>query len=550
VLLGAWSRFDLVTSALLIGSGGVLGVVFTVPLRRAFIVEGTLPFPEGVATAEVLRLGHGLSALGEPSPEAGARPSAAPLALGVAFGALGKLLESGAALAAGALEAAGSAAGRVFYLGAGTSPALVAVGTIVGLDVGLLMLAGGLINWLGVVPWVASTAPGQTALETAWSTWSTETRYLGVGAMTVGGLSTLLGLRAPLAAALRATLHAGRSGGEAPPAGGKDLDLSLLAGLALGCTALLWLLFARLTGASAVAALLAALVTVFGFLFSAVAGYMAGLVGSSNNPVSGVTLATILLSSGLLVLLGVEATGVGRASGAAAALLVGSVVCTAAAIGGDNLQDLKAGHLLGASPAKQQLVQLVGVLAAALVLGPVLELLRQGYGFGPVSPEHPEALRAPQATLMASVAEGVFGGALPWGFVLGGGALALGVLGLNALLAGRGSPRRVPVLAVAVGIYLPLELSVPIALGGALSALLARRAGADAAGASRGTLLAAGPITGEALAGLALAGTAATLGSLAALRPFGEVRSELLGAGLLVGTLALVARVVRGAAER
>lgn len=263
-----------------------------------------------------------------------------------------------------------------------------------------------------------------------------------------------------------------------------------------------------------------------GFLFSSVAAYMAGLVGSSNNPVSGVTIATILAIS--LILLGLLGTQVdfgvdaGRATSAAAtAILVGGVVCCAAAIGGDNLQDLKAGHIVGSTPFKQQIMQIVGVVAAALAIAPILSVLYQAYGLGGVFPREgmdpAEALTAPQATLMASVSEGVFAGGLPWGMFGIGCALAAAIIVADRVLEARESGFRMPVLAVAVGLYLPIELSVPIFVGGIVAALAGRALSSRRAAlgddfdqvnlraARRGLLFASGLITGEALMGILLA---------------------------------------------
>jgi putative OPT family oligopeptide transporter len=239
-----------------------------------------------------------------------------------------------------------------------------------------------------------------------------------------------------------------------------------------------------------------------GFLFSAVAAYMAGLVGSSNNPISGVTIATILFASLLLL----AVMGPGATAGPAAAILIGAVVCCAAAIGGDNMQDLKAGYLVGATPWRQQLMQAVGVVSSVLVMAPVLNLLLHAYGFGAPGPDQPNALAAPQATLMASVAQGVFGGGLPWGMVASGAGIGVLIIVVDETLRRRGSRWRAPVLAVAVGIYLPLELSVPIAIGGLIAHLVGRRLARDAAEPTRaGMLFAAGLITGEALLGIVLA---------------------------------------------
>jgi putative OPT family oligopeptide transporter len=247
---------------------------------------------------------------------------------------------------------------------------------------------------------------------------------------------------------------------------------------------------------------------VAGFLFVSVSAYLAGLVGSSNNPVSGITIATILFASLVLVVL------LGRDSpiGPIAAIMIGAVVCCAAAVGGDNLQDLKAGYLVGATPWKQQLMLMIGSFSCALVMAPVLNLLAAAYGIGPPSPEHPNSLAAPQATLMASVAKGMFGGKLPWDIIAIGAVIGAFTIALDEWLKSRGSKFRVPVLAAAIGIYLPLELMVPIFLGGLLSYFVERKHNAvDADDTTKerihrpGTLFSAGLITGEALTGILIA---------------------------------------------
>lgn len=520
VLLGAWQGFDYWITTLLVLSGGVLGVLFTIPLKHALVEEQALPFPEGQATAEVLRAGH---AEGE-----GGRSAVKPLIFAAFYGALSKLLEGGLLVSRASFEAATFAFGGLFYFGTGLSPALAAVGSIVGLRVSLLMLAGGLVNWVVFVPLAFEPNALAPAAEVAWATWSQKTRFLGVGAMTVGGLWTLIELRHALLRAIqsgtRALSGSANEGRDLPP-------LVLNSGLALTSLIVCGVLH-HLLGSIWLALFLTVLVFVLGFLFSSVAAYMAGLVGSSNNPVSGVTIATILLTALLLVLLGVPrvATGDVAVGGAAAAVLLGSIICTAAAIGGDNMQDLKTGQLVSAHPARQQIAQLLGVVAAALVMAPVLDLLSDAYGFGPRTAEHPAALKAPQATLMASVATGVFGGDLPWNYVSLGAGLAVALAAVDFWLGRSKKSFRMPVLAVAVGLYLPVELSVPIALGAAVSSGMAPSA------PSR-LLTAAGLITGEALLGVALAGVVSVSGPPTAL--FGAP-SAWIGAVVFGGALLLL----------
>jgi len=532
ILLGAWARFDFATSAALIAIGGVLGVLFTIFLRRAMTSNTDLPFPEGVATAEVLRAGH--SQGGELAAQA--RSGLVALSIGAAFGAFCKLLESGFAWSRSVVEGAVTTPLGTFYGGMGLSPALAAVGHIVGFRVALLIFAGGFINWVLVVPQVVDADASGTALELAWSAWSTKTRYLGVGAMCVGGLGALFDVRSSIATAFRATIAAlspSSSGAGGVARTERDLPAKWVMGSIAFSLLPIFLIFQQLLGSALLSVCLAVVVLVFGFLFSSVAAYMAGLVGSSHNPVSGVTIATILFASLLLSFLGVEALGVNGAAGPAAAILVGSIVCTAAAIGGDNMQDLKAGVLLRATPARQQVMQLVGVLAAAAVLGPVLQILLDGYGLGAPTAEHPHALRAPQATLMASVAKGVFGGGLPWGYFFSGAGLGAGVIVADLILKARGSEFRVPVLAVALGLYLPWELSIPVLLGGLTKGAL----DGSPAGAQRGVLAAAGLITGEALVGILLA-TGVAVTSEPEWISFGpQFNSGVLGVILFLGAL-------------
>ena len=512
VLLGAWSRFDYWEVTMIAGFGGVLGVAFSIPLRRALIVEQPLRFPEGVATAEVLKVGE----------EGGKGVGYVAAAGGV--GALFKLGGLGLHLWPETIAWARRAGGSVAYLGTNLSPALVGVGYIVGLNIAVLIFLGGVINWWIAIPLLAPTsgelAPGASAEELAGAIWSARTRYLGVGAMLVGGLWALVKLRTSLVSGVRSGIAAYRklrAGGEAAERTEVDTPMQWV-GVALVLSVVpLLLIFRYFTGDWAVAAVMAGAMLVAGFLFAAVAGYMAGLVGSSNNPISGVTIATLLVSSLLLLLL----MGAGNAAGPAAAIFIAAVVACAAAISGDNLQDLKAGHVLGATPWKQQVMQVVGVAAAAVVIAPVLSLLLEAYGIGPATPENPGSLQAPQASLMAAVAAGVFGGELPWDMVGWGMAIAVAVILLDLWLERRGSAFRTPVLAVAVGIYLPLELEVPIFLGGLLAWAAGRvytrstlRGGhqdqapiaeAKTVGERHGLLFAAGLITGEALIGILMA---------------------------------------------
>ncbi|HEY5665716.1 MAG TPA: oligopeptide transporter, OPT family [Gammaproteobacteria bacterium] len=498
IILNYWNAFDYAWVTVIAGLGGLLGVMFTIPLRRSLIVEQQLAFPEGTATAEVLRAGDD-------------RGGARLIGLAALVGALTKFCETGFGLWPATAQAAGYA-GRstVAYVGSNLSPALIGVGYIVGLNVAVLVFLGGAISWYLAIPiystWFLETDPalagqfaaGAPAADLAGAIWTSKIRYLGVGAMLVGGVWALFSIRGSLWSGL-ARGFVSESQTALHPTEHDTPMRWVLIGIAVFVVPIAALYYV-IVGVTGAALAMTIVMIVAGFLFSSVAAYMAGLVGSSQNPVSGVTIATILFASLLLVVVMGRDAGVGSA----AAIMVGAVVCCAAAIGGDNMQDLKAGYLVGATPWKQQLMQAVGVISAVLVMAPVLNLLLEAYGFGAPTAEQPNALPAPQATLMASVAEGVFGDGLPWGMVASGAGVGILIIVFDEYLKAAQRAWRAPVLAVAVGLYLPLELSVPILVGGLVAHAVARASGEGGA-ARAGVLFAAGLITGEALLGIALA---------------------------------------------
>ena len=506
VILGHWQRFDYAWVLAIVGLGGLLGVLFSVPLRRTLIIEQNLTFPEGVATAELLRAGS--------DPGRGARH----LALAAAAGAGFKLLMSGLRLFPESFTLARFFGARTIgYVGLSLSPALLGVGFIVGHNIGLLMVSGGLLAWwlfipvygtffLDHDPALATGLAGLDAEAAAALIWATEVRYIGVGAMLVGGLWSLWTLRRSLLSGVRSGLKVAGVSGEVPDTE-RDLPMgAILAGIAVFVLPLFALYYAAV-GSLGIAATMAVIMVVAGFVFSSVSGYMAGLVGSSNNPVSGITISTILFAS--LVLLGF--LGPGSTVGPVAAILIGAVTCTAAAVAGDNLQDLKAGRLIGATPWRQQVMLAIGALAGAAIMAPVLNLLNEAYGIGTPSHAGVKALIAPQATLMAAVAKGIFGAGLPWDMIGLGVTVGVVVIVLDLSLARRGSTWRAPLLAVAVGIYLPLEYTTPIYVGGLIAALADRWHGAHHPGGDleqlkrNGLLFASGLIAGEALVGVLIA---------------------------------------------
>ena len=550
VIMGFWEDFNFFWVTIIAGFGGTLGVLFTIPLRRSLIVEGDLKFPEGIATAEVLETGQ----------QGGS--GVVYIAVASIAGALFKIGAKGIGFWPEVVEVAGRVKGSIAYFGSNLSPALLSVGYIVGLNIAVLIFLGGALNWYAAIPIVAAqdqwpvyqleseaenpdewnvftlayetidpdTTTAQieaaikhnadvdaqlgTAVEAvdyAGRIWSKRTRYLGVGGMLLGGLWTIFAMRKSLFSGIASGLRAYRQvtdGEKTIARTEKDMSMKWVLILIIASIIPLFLVYQYFVKDITVSLTMAAVMLVAGFVFSAVAAYMAGLVGSSNNPISGVTIATVTVSALLLVVL----MGRDNINGPAAAIIIGSVVCCAAAIAGDNMQDLKCGQIVGATPWKQQVMQLVGTAAGALVIAPVLMLLYKAYGFRGQPGAEPDALSAVQANLMASVAQGVFKGDLPWTFIFIGMGIAAAVIALDEYLKHIGSTFRTPVLAVTIGIYLPLELAVPIFLGGLIHYATKRfhtrqqtaKEQIEKSGRN-GLLFASGLITGEALMGILLA---------------------------------------------
>ncbi|WP_338338713.1 OPT family oligopeptide transporter [Xanthomonas euvesicatoria] len=514
VIMGYWPDFKYWWVLGIAGMGGLLGVLFSVPLRRSMIVEDPLPFPEGKAAAEVLKAGENPG------------PGLKILAISGAIGALVKLAAASGLRVIPDTWAQATYLGSsrlVGYIGTNLSPALLGVGYIVGLNVGIVVLSGSILSWhiaiplyqqffMGSDPALAQSLVDASAADAAFGIWGAKIRYLGVGAMLIGGVWTLFSLRKSLLSGVKSGFAAARkSGGGVVAETERDLPMKWMLVALVLCTLPLLGLYQAIVQQWHVSIPMTIIMIVAGFLFVSVSGYLAGLIGSSNNPVSGITISTILFASAVLVLLlgksGLVPVGIGAAPlGAVAAIMIGAVVCCAAAVGGDNLQDLKTGYLVGATPWKQQLMLAIGAFSCALIMAPVLNLLAQAYGIGS------KTLPAPQAMLMASVAKGLFGGQLPWAVIAIGAGVGAVIIAVDEYLKKTGRRFRVPVLAAAIGIYLPLELMVPIFLGGLIAHLVERyhkiRAD-DEEGRDRvhrpGVLFAAGLITGEALMGIGIA---------------------------------------------
>jgi putative OPT family oligopeptide transporter len=518
VIVGWWTEFPFWQSFLVCLSGGVLGVLFTIPLRRALVTNSDLPYPEGVAAAEVLKVGSGTR--GEATDDTGEARE------GLTAVILGSLASAGLAIFTATQIAAAEVSG-FFSIGAAASSgynvawslALVGAGHLVGLSVGLAMLTGLIIAWGIGVPILTSMQPAAEGVALAAHTlhiWSTQVRFIGAGAIAVASIYTLLGLAKPVIGGLVNTLAASKA---AATGDERDRDMSPPWILALGLACLVVaaaLAYTFVTptvlSSHAIALTLIAIPFVLfgGFIIAAICGFMAGLIGASNSPVSGVGILSIVLAASALILV-VAPTAETRGPLVAFALFITAIVFACATISNDNLQDLKTGQLVGASPMRQQIALIVGVAAGAAVIPSVLNLLAKAYGFAGaanVGVVAPNPLPAPQATLISALAQGVIGGNLDWKMIGIGALVGVGLIGFDALLAMM-KKIRVPPLAVGIGIYLPMSATFAVVIGALLAHWYDGRArlSSQPARAERlGTLVASGLIVGESLWGVVNAG--------------------------------------------
>jgi len=473
VLLGTWTEIQYVETTAIALLGGILGVLWMVPLRRALIIKTDLPFPEGIAVAAVLTTTVGDE---EVVKDKASAVSGIWLVMGVLVAGLLKFSQVALKAVSGAIHGiidigkyniAGQQKTGFFYGGVAASPALLGVGWIIGPRIASFVFVGGLIGWVILTPLIALAVglPSPVTPE-QWSDaivlgngnrvigaqiwgffdiWANYIRYIGVGAMLTGGLYTIFKLRSNLASGIKEAII-GIKGGqvEAKKRINKDLNFKFVF-LAIGfLTIPVFLVYGMISGNWPVSAFMAVFAIVFAFIASAIAGYMAGLLGSSNNPISGVTVIVLLITS--LILLGFGLSGTGAFG---VAILVAAVICCAAAISGDVLQSMACGTMVGATPRNQQIAEMIGVLAAAPILAIVVQALDKAYTIG--SPD----LVAPQAFLMAGITKGILTGEMIWPFVFAGMVLAFVLILID-----------LPVLPVAIGIYLPFTLAVPIFSGG------------------------------------------------------------------------------------
>jgi len=578
VMVGWWLEFPFWASVLICVFGGVLGVTFSIPLRRALVVEANLPYPEGVAAAEVLTVGS----RGAEQTESAVRENASGLWVvitGAAVSAGYALLVAGRVFAGEAaryIKLPASLGGGATGLGFSMQFALLGAGHLIGLAVGLAQLFGLLLAWGVAVPiltapdtiaWMtangipsiaAAVDPGAPAEELAGTVWSREVRLMGAGVIGVAAIWTLIKLAGPLITGLTSALAANRrrQGGEALDRTEQDIPINIVAGLSIACLVgigglLAWFAQGNPTLAGSTALLVGGgliYVVFIGFAVAAICGYMAGLIGSSNSPVSGVGILAIVIASvlmlGVLALAGLPADP----SVIAFALIVTAVVFAVAVIANDNLQDLKTGQLVQATPWRQQTALIVGVIAGAIVIPLILNLLNQAFGFegGPAGIAD-EPLAAPQATLISALARGVIGGDLRWDLIGLGAVIGVVIIALDAALSGATKGKmKLPPLAVGIGFYLPAAVTTMLVVGavcGWLYDKAIRTTRFADVGRRMGVLLASGLIVGESLFLVMTAGVIVWTGDdapFARFFPMGEAWPAMLAGIAVFGVLTLV----------
>jgi putative OPT family oligopeptide transporter len=529
VMIGWWHGFPYWETALITALGGILGVLFSVPLRRALVSDSPLPYPEGVAAAEVLRVGEN------------ARDAEAEADRGVEAIATGSVVSALVALLAAMKLTAADASG-FFRIGGGVSGinpgfqfSLLGVGHLVGISVGAAMALGTFIAWGIAVPVLsamAPAAPGVGLEDWASGIWVHQIRFLGAGVIGVAAVWTLLIVIGPILKGLASAMAASRArasgGGADLPLHERDIPIGWVAIGSLACLVPIgWLLWAQIgaaAGSSTILVVAGSLVFVVlaGAFIAAVCGYMAGLIGASNSPVSGIGILSAIGASLLLVAV------LGRVADpkplVAYALIVTGIVFGVATISNDNLQDLKTGQLVHATPWRQQVALLFGVIFGAAVIPPVLNLLNQGYGFAGVAGAGKDALAAPQAALISTLASGVLGGNMDWTMIGWGVVLGIGLILLDAAL-GKAKRLRLPPLGVGIAIYLPMSATLMVIIGSLLGWFYDRRAprATDPERYKRtGVLTATGLIVGESLFGVLLAGIVVASGSGAPLAVVGD----------------------------
>ncbi|MEL1225484.1 MAG: oligopeptide transporter, OPT family [Candidatus Neomarinimicrobiota bacterium] len=496
ILIGVWQEFNMMLTTVIAFTGGLLGILFMIPMRKVFIVrnEDNLQYPEGLACASVLEAGQGI----------GSANSASLVVKGTLIGGLFKILISFFGVLKGVLEGAVLVGNRIFFFGGDISPALLAVGFIVRLNIAVLIFIGGFLGWLVGIPLLGSGLEfAEDPLHGASTLWSTKIRYIGVGAMVIGGLASILKVRKGLADAIKILIDAQKGDNQNEiPKNQRDLPASAINIFSLLAVLLVGFVYYNITGSTGITILTTFIMIIMAFFFTAVASYIVGLVGNSNSPVSGMTITAVLFTGGMLYVFGFSGT-----EGMVATLGVAAIVCCAACTSGDVCNDLKTGQIVGSRPYRQQIMQIIGVGVASLVMAPILQLLHENTPGGIGGRE----LAAPQAGLFASLANGFFGdGNLPLDMVAIGAVLGILILTLDYFIFDKNKPGgfRLHLMPIAVGMYLPFGLSTPILIGGLIAYFLTKRsklANTDDHVLQNGVLLSSGLIAGESLMGILLA---------------------------------------------
>jgi len=562
IMIGWWQGFPYWTTVAVCVIGGTLGVMYSVPLRRALVTGSDLPYPEGVAAAEVLKVGE--------ASEEGAEENRKSLRaiLVAALVAAGFSLLAALKVISNEISTAFRVGSGGTLFGASLSLALIGVGHLVGVTVGAAMIVGLLISYGVLLPTLTSgdvPATGDIS-DVVSSTFSTEVRFVGAGAIAVAAVWTLLKILGPIVRGIRAAAVSSRERrtGATVDITERDLPIGIVGGtiafLLIPIAILLWLFLAStpVSDRAPVTIVVSLIyVVVIGAVIASVAGYMAGLIGSSNSPISGVGILVVLGASLLLVAVhGRDGDAERTTALVAYALFTTAIVFSVATISNDNLQDLKTGQLVGATPWKQQVALVIGVVFGSVVIAPVLDLLNVAFGFAGAPGAGENALAAPQAALISALAQGVFGGSLNWGLLGLGAAIGAVVIVIDELL-GRFTKLRLPPLAVGMGMYLPMSLTLLIPIGALLGRtydMWAERQGDNVEFKKRlGVLMATGLIVGESLFGVVFAGIVAVSGSDAPLAVVGdsfETWGIVIGVVLFVVTILAVYQATRRAAER
>jgi putative OPT family oligopeptide transporter len=560
IMIGYWTEFPFWTSFWICALGGILGVMYSIPLRRALVTTSDLPYPEGVACAEVLKVGSSDDSKHASDIEHGRAGLLAVLwgsIVAAVFAVIvGTQIFTSDVAQTFRIGRRGAVSGYDFSL----SFALLAIGHLVGLSVGIAMLIGTLIGWGWGVPHYSSiTGDLTTAAATlAQKTWSTKVRFIGAGAIGVSAIWTLLKLVKPVARGLAGAMAASRArkAGQADtlPITERDIPIGIVGLVTLACMLPIGWLLGYFGNASGLGAHLPTLIiggvvyiVLMSFFVSAVCGYMAGLIGSSNSPLSGIGIL-VVIGAALLLVLGVKPYVGPEASKAlmAFALFTTAVIFNVAAIANNNLQDLKTGQLVDATPWKQQWALVIGVVAGAFVIPPVLDLVNHAYGFvgAPGAELRPHPLPAPQAGLISSLAQGVIAADIDWSLIRIGGLMGVGIILLDEILARTTRHMRVPPLAVGLGIYLPTQSTLMIVVGAVAGWFFDQRANRTPkpeATKQLGVLLASGLIVGESTIGVVISAIVVFSGVAA---PLALVGPGFETAGIIIGGVAFAAIAV------